>query len=337
MVIIETRANANNTKDYYALDDAGERCPVEWGGLCAGRHGLAGVERDRKHFNRLIDNRDAATGKDRLTPVNNANRRDSYDISLHSVKSVSLAAELAPPVYRAEIVNAFKEAVWETLTRDAEPLAAERVRRGGRDEDRITGNWTVAMHWHDLARPVSGVSLPHRHAHAVIPNHTWSPEEGRFKALQMGLVKQNAPMIQKQFLGRLRGKLERLGYATVDTKTGWELAAVPKSAIRKMSERRELIQKVAKRLKATPREQGRLLGLKTREKKGTLAKEELRKEWVSRLTQPELACFRRLKQKPLPSLVQRARQRVAFLMKQPMIEPAMERTLDQQKGYEWGR
>ncbi len=97
-------------------------------------------------------------------------------------KAVSVLCEISRD---ERILDAFKESYRETLA-DAEVEMKTRVRKGGRDEDRVTGNMVGAEFIHFTARPVKGVLTPHLHAHCVVYNVTWDSEEGRWKASQQG-------------------------------------------------------------------------------------------------------------------------------------------------------
>ena len=103
----------------------------------------------------------------------------------------------------------------------AESLVKTRVRRGGAEEDRVTGNalWMTAIHRD--ARPVgSKVSDPYWHAHNYYFNQTWDPVEQRLKAAQLHDVLKHADTIDAYGLSELERGLTQLGLGTERTPDG---------------------------------------------------------------------------------------------------------------------
>ena len=64
--------------------------------------------------------------------------------------------------------------------REFEAFAATRVRTGGAQSDRLTGNFAAALFTHDTSRALD----PHLHTHCIVFNATFDPVENRWKALQ---------------------------------------------------------------------------------------------------------------------------------------------------------
>jgi conjugative relaxase-like TrwC/TraI family protein len=103
----------------------------------------------------------------------------------------------------------------------AESLAKTRVRRGGRDEDRRTGNLLYLSVIHRDARPVgSNVPDPMWHAHNYIFNLTFDQMEKRLKAVQLHDVIKYADTIDAVFLSELERGLSALGIGTERTADG---------------------------------------------------------------------------------------------------------------------
>ncbi|MFM7315390.1 MAG: MobF family relaxase, partial [bacterium] len=165
-----------------------------------------------------------------------------------------------------------------------------RVRMGGTDFDRTTGNMIWADFEHSTSRQVAGQAPdPHRHIHCVCMNLTFDPVENRFKAAQFGDVMRDAPYWEAVFESRLAAKIKSLGYE-IERNEGrnWEIAGIPRSVITKFSKRTEEIETEAERLGITDPKQKAELGAKTRASKMTgLSPQELRKEWESQLTPDE--------------------------------------------------
>src|SRR5436309_13454682 len=120
-----------------------------------------------------------------------------------------------------------------------------RVRKGGRDEDRPTGNMAWAEFIHTTSRPVDGVPDPQLHAHCFAFNATWDAQERRWKAGQFRELKRDAPYFQAAFRVRLAGKLQDLGFGLQRKRDDFEIDGAPAAALRRFSRRTEEIEKVA--------------------------------------------------------------------------------------------
>lgn len=272
-----------SSADYYA---EGQELVGVWKGKGAARLGLSGNV-GREAWDALCDNRHPATGE-ALTARTKRERRVGYDFNFHVPKSVSL---LYGVTRDERILDAFRESVEATME-DIEAEMQTRVRAGGRNEDRTTGNMVMGEFVHFTARPVEGVPDPHLHAHCFVFNTTWDDKESRWKAGQFAGLKRDAPFFEAVFHARLARRLEELGLPTQRTKQGWELAGVPQSAIEKFSRRTALIEDMAREKGVTDPQAKGELGAKTREKKQKdLTLDELRSEWMSRMTADEIAAL----------------------------------------------
>lgn len=272
--------------DYYA--EKGQELPGVWGGRGSERLGLSG-EVTAEAFERLCDNVNPETGH-ALTAMTRADRRVGYDINFHVPKSVSVAFGLTNS---QEILDAFRQAAEETL-RELESDARTRVRTGGRQDTRKTGELVWASFIHTTSRPVDGIPDPHLHLHAVAFNATFDPVEKRWKAIDLGDVKRDAPYYEAAFHARLAHRLQKLGFDVVPTAKGrWEIAGVPDRVIREFSRRTRLIEKMADERGITDAKAKDKLGALTRERKRkNLSPDELRSEWMARLSPEEQRAIR---------------------------------------------
>jgi conjugative relaxase-like TrwC/TraI family protein len=265
-----------STADYYS---EGQELVGVWRGEGAQRLGLEGTI-ERRDWDALCDNLDPRTGTT-LTARQKSNRRVGYDINFHVPKSVSVLYGLTGD---ERVLAAFRESVDSTM----EVMEAEmktRVRVGGKDEDRTTGNMVWGEFVHFTARPVDGVPDPHLHAHCFAFNTTWDEQESRWKAGQFAGLKRDASYFEAMFHSRLALKLEALGLAVERTRKGWELAGVSKAARREFSRRTEMIEAKARAEGITDPRRKDELGAKTRgRKRKDMSLDELRKEWRGRLS-----------------------------------------------------
>src|ERR1700675_3037226 len=151
MIRITQQDSAKAAKSYYTTADyysEGQEIVGLWGGKGASRLGLEGTV-DKFSFERLCDNLDPRTGEP-LTVRTRSERRVGYDFTFSVPKSVSLLYALSGD---QDILGAFRSSVDETM-REIEAEMKCRVRRGGRDEDRVTGEMTWAEFIHTTSRPV---------------------------------------------------------------------------------------------------------------------------------------------------------------------------------------
>ena len=174
----------------------------------------------------------------------------------------------------------------EELERDA----ATRVRAGGRDSNRTTGNLVWAEFIHFTARPEDGTPDPHLHGHCFVFNATFDPVEQKWKAGQFGDIIQNASYYQAAFHARMARRLRELGYPVQQAGMSYEIEGITRELIKKFSRRSERIEaEAAKRGIDSAAEKDKLAAL-TREKKvENLSKTELHSLWWDRLSKEEIA------------------------------------------------
>jgi conjugative relaxase-like TrwC/TraI family protein len=231
----------------------------------------------------LCDNLDPKTGE-QLTVRTRSERTVGYDFTFSVPKSVSLLYAMSGD---QDILGAFRGAVDETM-RAIEAEMKTRVRMGGKDENRTTGNMVWAESIHTTSRPVDGIPDPQLHAHVFTFNTTFDDEESRWKAGQFRELKRDAPYFQAAFRVRLAGKLQDLGFGVERKRDDFEIAGIPKDILGRFSRRTALIEKVAKEKGITNPDRKAELGAETREgKDSALSWESLRKEWNTRLSDKE--------------------------------------------------
>ncbi|MFO0835807.1 MAG: MobF family relaxase [Phycisphaerales bacterium] len=285
MLRIVENTSAPGAKSYYSSSDyytqgttRSQELVGEWRGLGAERLGLSGPI-GRAAWDRLCDNRHPQSGGS-LTARRNAERRVGYDLNWHCPKSVSILYGLTED---PRLLEAFRSSVRDTMT-DIEREAKARVRKGGGNEDRLTGNLVWGEFTHLTARPIDGVPDPHLHSHCFVFNATFDPNEKRWKAAQLGDIKRDAPYFEALFHARLARKLEELGLATERGRHGWEIAGLDQGTLSAFSRRTAAIEALAESKGITDPEAKAALGATTRSRKrGELSMEELRVLWRDRL------------------------------------------------------
>jgi conjugative relaxase-like TrwC/TraI family protein len=164
MLRIIQSTNAGHAKSYYSTADyysEGQELTGRWRGDAARMLGLAGDVKQAE-WDALCENRHPGTGE-QLTRRQNTDRTVGYDFNFHVPKSVSL---LYADTRDERILEAFRDAVDGTM-HDMEAEMSARVRKGGKQENRRTGNFAWGEFIHFTSRPVGGVPDPHLHAHAT--------------------------------------------------------------------------------------------------------------------------------------------------------------------------
>lgn len=223
--------------DYY-LSENEQEIIGKWGGVGAARLGLAGtVERD--DFIALVYNKyppgheldgETITGRQRK------NRTPGYDFTFSVPKSVSVIHGLTGD---ERIVTAFRECVHKQM-QIVERDMATRVRKGGKDSTRQTGEMIWAEFTHKTARPVDGLPDPQLHAHMYALNLTHDAIENQWKAGYFRELKRDSRFYEASFHADLSKRIEALGYdiiQTGDNVAGWAINHVPESVEHTFSRR----------------------------------------------------------------------------------------------------
>jgi conjugative relaxase-like TrwC/TraI family protein len=246
--------------DYY-LRDLGQERLGDWQGQGAARLGLYGPVTPEA-FGALVDNRHPGTGA-MLTPRQAGDRRPGFDCTFAAPKSVALAYAFATPQRREAILAAFQGAVRATM-HEMEQAAQTRVRIGGADADRVTGNLLWGEFVHLSARPVAGRADVDLHAHCYVLNGTYDAVEGRWKAVQPHGFMRDAPYYEAAFHARLAHAMRALGFGVARQGRFWDVHGLPRSVIEKSSRRTQEIAARAAALGLTDARAKGALGAKTR-------------------------------------------------------------------------
>jgi conjugative relaxase-like TrwC/TraI family protein len=171
MLRVTPQRSAEGAKSYFARADfdylsEGQEIIGNWHGQGAALLGLKG-QVDKPHFDQLCDNINPDTGE-QLTAKTLHNRRVGFDLTWSVPKSVSVVHALLGD---DRVLQAFRDSVTETM-KEIEADMQTRVRTGGREEDRTTGNMIWGEFIHLTSRPVDGIPCPQLHAHCFVFNAT---------------------------------------------------------------------------------------------------------------------------------------------------------------------
>jgi conjugative relaxase-like TrwC/TraI family protein len=227
--------------DYYA---EGERIVGEWFGRGAELLGLNGTTR-AEDFEAIRQGVDPTTkaflrvrqGADRTSADGTklAHGRNLYDFTISAPKSVSVLAILGE---HRSLIDAHRTAVKEAL-QELETYAGARIRRGGANADRATGNLVMAVYHHDTSRELD----PQLHTHAVAANLTFDGAEGRWKALQASDLYERRAYLTEVYRNVLAREVRALGYAIDNRRdskgrdAGFEIRGISEELLQKFSQR----------------------------------------------------------------------------------------------------
>ena len=235
----------------------------------------------KEPFTRLTHNKHPQTGK-RLTARRKGDARATFDPTLSPPKSVSIMALLMGD---KRIIDAHEKAVTVMLLY-MELLAATRNRANGAMDDRPTGNLVGARFLHFLSRE----NDPLLHTHPLIFNATFDPVENRWKAVQPYQFFKQKALLTELYRNTLAAELHKLGYETVATAHGFEVAGVSRKVIEIFSERQKQIDAMAKKAGCnTPAMRNQFAHYSRKAKDPTKTVDEMRPVWLAKLSPEQIA------------------------------------------------
>ena len=283
MLRIHEIADSASAKKYYTTAEYFLDTPGSWIGKGAESLGLSG-RATQEDFYALCDNINPKTHGP-LTVVTRENRRVGWDFNFNAVKSVSIARELSGD---KRIEDAHRDAV-EYAVGEIEKDMATRVRKGGRDEDRKTGNLAGMHVIHRTTRPNDDDNLPDMslHSHVVIFNATKDAVENRWKAAQIGQIKHDGPYYEALYHNRLAANLKSLGYGIRRHDKSFKITGISEALKAKFSRRKATIEELAAILGIHDPDAKAKLGATTRLGKVNLSEEDLTDYWKGKLSDAE--------------------------------------------------
>lgn len=244
-------ANYFANDNYYSKDDADRS--GQWFGKGAEALGLTG-QVDAKVFDRLLKG-ELPDG----TRVGRENHhRSGTDLTFSMPKSWSILALVGGD---KRIIEAYREAILETLKWAEKNAAETRLVQNGKLRTAATGNLTVALFQHDTNRNQE----PNLHFHAVVANAT-KGADGKWRTLKNDRLWSLNTLLNSMTMARFRLSVEKLGYTIGPTgKHGnFEAAGISRDQIMSFSTRR---QEVLDARRGPGLEAGKIAALDTRSAK----------------------------------------------------------------------
>jgi conjugative relaxase-like TrwC/TraI family protein len=302
--------NARQAEHYYSRSDGGyylddHDLHREWGGKGAALLGLSGPP-DYEQFRRLIHGLDPRTGE-QLTAKLIEDRIPGWDVTASVPKGVTTALERGDGRIRDVLWRAGRQAL-----ADMEEMATTRVRKGGRQEDRVTGNLVWYATEHPETRPSKEDGMPDwdRHIHFVLFNVTRDNVEGEWKAVKFRPLMDLRKWFSTRFDMYMSRGLAELGYE-METKYrsdgtrgrkyySWDIKGIPQSVVSKTSRRSAEVeqaeQEAIKAIRERDAEAPDALSPVARDKLGATSRQHKRDDltladyrdyWNSRITPEE--------------------------------------------------
>jgi len=285
------------TGDYYS---EGKAVGGEWVGVGAAKLGLKGQVKE-DDFLKMCDGVNPFTGKNLTVRRNTvrredgqtvSNRRVSYDFVFSPPKSVSFTGLLQDERIAAAHDRAVRVALGEL-----EKFAETRVRRGGADGERVTGNVVGVTFRHDTSRELD----PHLHTHCVLFNATYDDVEGRWKALHATGMYRAQKYLERLYNHELAKDLRAMGYQLVKNDRDFEIKGVPKETIERFSKRRQQIDEEVERRMLAGDVKGSMIELRDqvahenrRRKIKNVKTKELRQRWKAEMAPGEREAMKEL-------------------------------------------
>ncbi|GGG37342.1 conjugative relaxase [Dokdonia pacifica] len=273
--------------DYYREDHIVGR----WHGIVAKQLGLEG-EINPRDFEALLFNVNPNTGE-RLTARNSKNRRAMYDFTYNAPKSVSLIYGITKD---GDVLESHREAVAMAMQEVERAIQTQMGSSKGKHYV-TTANGVWGEFVHDTSRPLQKqtdqgkIFVPdvHLHSHCTMINATWSNDQNRFRAIELGNVKGQAPYFEALYHSYLAENLKAKGFEIERSGKRWEVAGISRELIEKFSGRTLQIEQVAKERGIKSAQAKSQLGRLTRnDKNSSVADHELQEVWKERLTLTEL-------------------------------------------------
>lgn len=242
MLSVANVRTAGGAAKYFAADNYYTRADADrsgaWFGKGADKLGLSG-EVDPKLFEAVLKgflpdgSRVGSDGRE---------HRAGTDLTFSMPKSWSLLALVGGD---KRILEAYTEAVKETLAWAEKHLAETRIEVNGKQKPVRTGNLLVALFSHDTNRNQE----PNAHIHAVVANATQGPD-GKWRALRNDKLWEHNTLLNAMTMARFRLSVERLGYeiGEIGKHGNFEAAGVPRTAIEAFSTRRAEVLALVERM-----------------------------------------------------------------------------------------
>ena len=227
-----------------------------------------------------------------------------YDFTYNAPKSVSLIYGITKD---KDILTAHQDAVAMAMAEVQNNIQTQMgTGKGKHYINTKNGIWAEFVH--DTSRPLKQetdngkIYVPdaHLHSHCAMINATYCEEQGRYRAIELGNVKGQAPYFEALYHAHLAEALKEKGFGIDRAGKRWEVAGISRELIEKFSGRTLQIEEVAKERGIKSAQAKARLGRLTRnDKNSSVPDSELQNIWKDRLTLTELHAIENAKGKDI--------------------------------------
>lgn len=233
--------------------------------------------------------------------------RAGYEVIFDGPKDLSVLWQFGD----SRIPSAMEAAMRETFAY-IQADAKTRVRAGGADHDRVTGNMAGFGVLHPFSREENEKVDGHLHYHMLIPNATYDPVEGKWKALQLQAWDQNGEKLDRPrylafYHARLAHHVQQLGYETEKTKDAFRVVGLDDAVRDEFSQRTQKVKQkqaeIEERIRIerdnpnytlSRKQKAKLAAIYREPKKPGKTIDSLVEHWESRITPEQLDSVHRL-------------------------------------------
>ncbi len=279
MLSVANVRTAGGAANYFAADNYYTRADAdrsgEWLGKGAVKLGLTGRV-DTRQFEAIL--KGLLPDGSRVGSDNRVHRAGT-DLTFSMPKSWSILALVGGD---KRILDAYAEAVRETLVWAEKNLAETRMEVRGKERVVATGNLAIALFQHDTNRNQE----PNAHFHAVVANVTQGPD-GKWRALRNDKLWEQNTLLNAMTMARFRLSVEKLGYEVGEYgKHGnFEAVGVPRAIRDAFSSRRAEILEAAAQMTFTGPAVMDAATLMTRADKGRIEdRDVVARQWQEQAT-----------------------------------------------------
>ena len=205
----------NNPGYHLTPEFTGHDVAARWVGKGAQILGLP-EQFDPVMYERLLYGRNPHDGE-KLTARIKDNRRLGWDVTLTNEKEVSILELVAGD----DRIGQLRQDAMEYAVTRLEKQIAVRVRKGGKNEDRTTGNLVGAAFPHETNR----LGEPHAHWHVCVANVSFDAKERQWKAVELGQVDRNK--LQRDYHKFMADGMKSLGYKVKFYGNRYDVQGVP--------------------------------------------------------------------------------------------------------------
>ena len=242
--------------EYYSeKNDLGEvqsdnHAPMQWVGSGAELLGLPHeirTEADLKVFDDLIKGKLPDGREMPAVASNGKERRTGEDIVASAPKSVSIMATYGGD---ERILEAWNRAVLKTAAKIQQEMMAVRGMVDGKQE-RVDGEFIVALAQHLDSRPVEGFTAADLHTHMLFMNVAIRSSDSELRAVSWERERDWQKLVNATTLSEAASEIRQLGYDLYKTEDAFEIVGISREMIEDFSPRAKAIEKELEKMGLT--------------------------------------------------------------------------------------